>query len=333
MYGMKYKFVLLLLVLLAVGLTSAYAGNSQRIGTAGAQELVIPIGSRGTAMGGAVVGNTYGVEAVFWNPAGLASLEASEAMFTHLPYLADINVNFGGVATKIEDFGSLAFAAKVVSIGDMEETTKEFPNGTGRVFNPSFLVAGVTYARELTANTSFGFTANLISETIFEASASGFSFDVGFIYKPRWHGLAIGLVIKNYGPTMAFTGSGLNSVDEAGHQVAAESKAFDLPTSINMGISYDILDDGPNYLMASTNFRANNYSEDLWQGGMEYVYNDMFAVRGGYNYSEQEDYIYGVSLGAGLTYPLGDSKITFDYSWTDTEVFDANQYFTFKVTF
>ena len=136
---MKYRFVLLLLVLLAVGLTSAYAGNSQRIGTAGGQELLIPIGSRGTAMGGAVVGNTYGVEAIYWNPAGLASLEGSEAMFTHLPYIADIDVHLGGLATSVEDIGVLAFATKVVSIGDMEETTQELPNGTGRIVNPTMV--------------------------------------------------------------------------------------------------------------------------------------------------------------------------------------------------
>ncbi len=330
---MKYRFVLLLLVLLAVGLTSAYAGNSQRIGTAGGQELLIPIGSRGTAMGGAVVGNTYGVEAIYWNPAGLASLEGSEAMFTHLPYIADIDVNFGGIATSVEDIGVLAFATKVVSIGDMEETTQEFPNGTGRIFNPTMVVAGASFARELTANVSFGTTVNFISENIFEASATGFAFDVGFIYRPRWHGLAVGMVIKNYGPTMRFSGKGMNTVDEDGHQVAAESSAFDLPASINIGVSYDMVNEGMNYAAVSTNFRSNNYSEDLWQGGVEYVYNEMFSLRAGYNFSEQDEYLYGASFGAGLTYPLGDTKLTFDYSWTETDVFDANQYFTLKMAF
>ena len=129
---MKCKFVIILLVLLAIGLTSAYAGSDRRLGTAGAQELVIPIGSRGTAMGGAVVASAYGVESMFWNPAGLASLEGTEAMFSHLPYMADIDVNFAGVATKIEGFGTLGAGAKVVSIGNIKETTEQYPDGTGR---------------------------------------------------------------------------------------------------------------------------------------------------------------------------------------------------------
>ncbi|MCK4574335.1 MAG: hypothetical protein KAU36_08175, partial [candidate division Zixibacteria bacterium] len=72
---------------------------------------------------------------------------------------------------------------------------------------------------------------------------------------------------------------------------------------------------------------------DLWQGGVEYVYNEMFSLRAGYNFSEQDEYLYGASFGAGLTYPLGDTKLTFDYSWTETDVFDANQYFTLKMAF
>ena len=130
---MKFKLVTLIMVLLVLSLSTAYAGNEHRTGTAGAQELLIPIGSRGTAMGGSVLSTTSGVEAMYWNPAGLASLEGTEAMFSHLPYLADIDVNFAGIAKKIEGFGTIGFGAKVVSIGDIEETTIDEPDGTNRL--------------------------------------------------------------------------------------------------------------------------------------------------------------------------------------------------------
>jgi hypothetical protein len=67
---MKLRLLIITMVLLAVGLTSAFAGNDKRVGTAGAQELRIPYGSRGTAMGGAVIANAEGIESMFWNPAG-----------------------------------------------------------------------------------------------------------------------------------------------------------------------------------------------------------------------------------------------------------------------
>ncbi len=51
------------------------AGSKKRRGTAGAQELLIPTGSRGTAMAGAYVSGISGLEAVEWNMAGLAGME------------------------------------------------------------------------------------------------------------------------------------------------------------------------------------------------------------------------------------------------------------------
>ncbi len=329
---MKYKLVVTVVVLLAVSLSSAYAGNSLRIGTAGAQELLIPIGSRGTAMGGSVVANTHGLESMYWNPAGLANLEGTEAMFTHLPYFADIDVNFVGLATAMEDFGTVGIGAKIVSIGDIEETTETQPDGTGRVFGPSLTIINVTYSRVLTNNVSFGVTGMFINENIFEVSASGVAFDAGFMYDPGWHGLKAGFVVKNYGPEMSFTGNGFERGAD-NRPTSANNAKFDLPSSINLGLSMDFLDNGPNLATICGNFRSNNFSQDMLQGGFEYSYNNMYFLRGGYNWSDQDDYIHGASLGAGLSVPMGDTKFTFEYSWNDTEVFDDNQFFSVRINF
>jgi len=328
---MKSKIVFLMLILLVVSLNPAYAGNDRRIGTAGAQELRIPIGSRGTALGGAILADVKGIEAVHWNPAGLANLEGIEAMFSHQPYLADINVNFAGVANTIEGFGTIGVAAKIVSIGDMEETTEEFPDGSGRTFGPSLSVISMSYARILTNRVAFGITGKFVYERIFEVSASGVAFDAGVIYDPGWHGVKLGMVLKDYGPQMKFSGMGFNrSLDNRpGRPIAA---SFDLPSSLNIGMSYTATM-GLNQTMVSGNFINNNYSMDMWQGGVEYVYDGKYALRGGYNYSSQENWQYGLTLGGGLTYDFSGTKITFEYTWADADVFDANQYFTLKLQF
>lgn len=330
---MKYKILLVLAVLLVLGLTSAYAGNEGRNGTAGAQELLIPYGSRGTAMGGSVLSTVSGIESMYWNPAGLAKLEGTEAMFSHLPYLADIDVNFVGIAKNIEGFGSLGFGAKVVTIGDIEETTEELPDGTGRIYSPSLMVFNITYAKVMTANVSFGFSGMYIYEDIFEVQASGFAFDAGFIYDPRWKGLSMGITIKNYGGEMQFSGIGFDNIIEQRPYRPINSK-FDLPSSFNFGLGFDFLNDGPNFATISGTFQNNNYSADLWQGGVEYVYDSRFAVRGGYNYSQQDDYIYGFTFGGGLKVPISeDATLSFDYTWMETDVFDNNQFFTVTANF
>lgn len=329
---MKNKVLIPLIVLLVISLCSAYAENVPRIGTAGAQELRIPVGSRGTAMGGAIISDVSGVESIYWNPAGLAGLAGTEVMFSYLPYIADINVNFFGAATNIADFGTLGVGAKIISIGDIEETTNYYPDGTGRIFNPTLSVLSLTYARELTYRVSFGLTGTFIHESIFEASATGFAFDVGFIYDPGWRGLKVGMVIKNYGPEMSFNGRGFDQpLNDS--PVRAISAPFDLPSSFNLGVSYDFFENERNVAMLSGNFMSNNYSNDLWQGGLEYVFDGKYSLRAGYNYSDQDAYLYGASFGAGLIFRIAGTDVNFEYSWTETETFDANQYFTAKINF
>ena len=329
---MKNKVLILLIVLLVVSLSLAYAENAPRLGTAGAQELRIPIGSRGTAMGGAIISDVSGLESIYWNPAGLATLSGTEVMFSHLPYIADINVNFVGAATNITDFGTLAVGAKIVSIGDIEETTNYFPDGTGRIFNPTLSVLTLTYARELTYRVSFGMTGSFIHENIFEVKATGVAFDIGFMYDPGWRGLKVGMAIKNYGPEMSFSGNGFyQSLDN--RPVEPIAATFDLPSSFNIGLSYNFFENERNLAMMSGNFMSNNYSNDLYQGGLEYVFDGRYSLRGGYNYSDQDDYLYGFSFGAGMLVNLAGTDVTLEYSWTETETFDANQYFTAKINF
>src|SRR5512137_2251626 len=86
----RLSILALVLVLLAGVAVPALAGSNGRKGTAGAPELSIAVGPRGTALGGAVVSDVTGVESMFWNPAGLGTLTKTEAMFSHTQYFADM---------------------------------------------------------------------------------------------------------------------------------------------------------------------------------------------------------------------------------------------------
>ena len=171
-----------------------------------------------------------------------------------------------------------------------------------------------------------------VNEDIFEVKATGVAFDVGFMYDPRWNGVSIGLTIKNYGPEMSFTGRGFNE-GLGGRPARPISATFDLPSSINMGMSWDFLRQDKQIATISGNFRSNNYTKDYWQGGAEYVYDGRYSLRAGYTFQDNTDYLYGASLGAGVMVPLGGSTITFEYSWNQTDVFDDNQFFTVRASF
>lgn len=171
-----------------------------------------------------------------------------------------------------------------------------------------------------------------ISEKIRQEQASGLAFDFGFQYAPGWRGLRLGATIKNLGPNMRFSGPGFEKIIGTEPR-KSEPAAFELPSSVNFGISYDIYNYENNRLMAQGAFQSNNFSEDEYRFGAEYSFRDMFFLRGGFAASNQTEYIYGPAAGAGLKLKMGGTDITVDYSWAKTDFFKDNQVFTVKFAF
>ena len=147
--GMR-SVVYLMLLLCTVSMT-ALGANKTRIGTAGAQELLIPVGARGIAIGGSSLVLTNGVESIYWNPAGLAHMDHGvEAIVSEMNYIADIKVTYGAIGIAAGSFGAIGFSVKSIAFGDIPRTTELFPDGTGETFSPTFLNVGATYSKVLT---------------------------------------------------------------------------------------------------------------------------------------------------------------------------------------
>lgn len=320
---------------------SAFAGNEGRIGTAGAQELRIPIGSRGVAMGGAAIAGITGTEAIFWNPAGVAEIEGTEAAFSYQMYIADINVNFAAVATQVGDFGTVGLSAKVLSMDDIDVTSEVYPEGTGEVFAPAFSVFALTYSRRLTDRIAFGMNAMYVNENIFRETASGMAFDFGFNYDPDFAGLTFGAVIKNWGPEMRFDGADFDidvqipgsDPNSPNKTVRTQATGFELPSSVQLGMAYELVNQNRNMVIVNGTYQSNNFNNDEIRFGGEYGYDNIIFLRGGYSYSNQEEYLEGLTLGLGLGFHVGETRMVFDYSWAQTEYFDDKQFYTVKVQF
>ena len=93
---MKQIQKLLMIVLLAV--TLGFSQEINRYGTTAANFLEIGIGSAASAMGEAYVGVANDLSSIYWNPAGLASIQQSEALFVIQPWVININTLFAGAA-------------------------------------------------------------------------------------------------------------------------------------------------------------------------------------------------------------------------------------------
>jgi hypothetical protein len=346
-----------ILVVCALVVSSADAGDKSRIGTAAAQELRIPAGSRGTALGGAILASVSGVEAMYWNPSGVVFGAAKrEAVFSYLDYMADMKMNYFAITTKLRDDIAVGVSAKVFAVGDIFVTTEEAPEGTGEVLNPTFSTVSFTYSQMLTDRVSFGSTLKYIHEGIKRETASGLAFDFGFQYKTALKGLTLAIAMRNFGPDLKFDGLDLDrsvSLSDAIPSADPQAKArvfrtslaaAELPTSVEIGIAYDFLATDLGKATFSATFRNNNLATDEYQAGIEYDVRSMLQLRGGYAVSPTGDaspngfnkeYILGPSVGFGLNVPMGSKDRTFrvDYAYGKTEFFQDNHWLTVGMGF
>jgi len=332
---------ILLIILNCAFVISIFAGDVSRKGTTGAEELLIPIGARGIATGGAFIANITGLESIFYNPAGLDVFPRTEAMFSYVNYFADINISYFAIGTSLGDIGSIAFDLKSFDFGDIPITTVQLPDGTGQFYSPTFLTVGFTYSKVLTDRISIGTNFKLVTENIQNVSATGFALDAGVQYRFT-QSLMLGVTVKNIGTNMQFSGQNLTtrtgipgstpgSVDGT-YEIVAET--FQIPSFFELSLTYALnLNEQNNLLFAST-FVANNALEDVVNFGLEYGFTNTFFIRGGYNLQLENsgDNIYGFTV--GVDYNAGDIDIIFDYAFRDVKEFpSSNHIFTVKLAF
>lgn len=336
--------ILINVLLTAMVGSVVFAGNPKRIGTAGAQELLLPVGARGMALSGSNAANTTGPEALYWNPAGLAHMTGgAEALFSQMSYIADIGVSYGAINVNAGSLGNVGFAIKSLSFGDIQNTTEDFPDGTGQTFSPTYLVGGISYAKMLNDRVAVGIVFNLVSEKIMSVSATGFAFDVGVQYSGlALPDLKLGIVVKNIGPNMAYDGSNLYRTATVGSALREaqyykiEVASFELPTTMQIGLSYDLKPMESQRATLSAVFQNNNYQDDEYRFGAEYAYDETLFLRGGYAISPKapaDSYLYDYTFGAGVNLDLGGVGFSFDYAYRHVQWFTANNVVTVALKF
>ena len=248
------------------------------------------------------------------------------------------------MGTSFEGFGNIGFSVKSLSIGDIEVTTEDVPDGTGAIFSPTYVTVGLTYSRLLTDKISVGLTTNFISERIDRVSATGVAFNVGLQYSSfaSVDGLEIGVAIKNVGPAMTFSGSGLlrpadpTDVERPTSPLEIQAATDELPSTIELGIGYIYRPEENHELTVTSVFQNNNLSDDEYKLGLEYGFNRTFFLRGGYDFSQEtieNSYIYGPTAGAGIHYAFSGLEATIDYAYRDVDFFQPNHVFSIKLGF
>jgi opacity protein-like surface antigen len=336
---MMKKILIITVMALVLGLATASADEFSKVGTAGAQFLKIGMGARYTALGDAATAIVDDVYGLYWNPAAIANVEQSEIAFTSVDWIAGVSLSHLAFAYALREDFSIGFGMSVLSVGDIEITTEQEPNGTGRTYDANSFALLAGFSKRLTDRFIFGLNMKYVTEQISEENSSGICFDIGTLLYTGFKSLRMGMSISNLGPDLQFDGNELDqpmnpnendpTADPVQYQYSAES--YDLPLIFRVGLAYDLLDNYQNRLTMAIEARDPNDNIGQFSVGGEYSYSEKFLLRGGYKFNYEEE---GLTLGGGLRLnPTASTSLVFDYAWADFGKLQSTHRFSIGLKF
>ena len=283
------RFVFLIVVLVA-GSGRAAAQllpvlGAQRAGTSTAVFLKIGVGARATAMGESFVAIANDASALFYNPAGITQFPETQVVLSHANWIADIKHQFLGVAYHLSPDDAVGISITSLHTDDMPVTTEVQPKGTGDYFRYGDLALGVTYARKMTNQFSFGATVRFINETLAELHMRGIVVDFGTYY---WTGLGtsrFSAVVTNFGNQMSPSGT----AHPWGQAPITTFQEFPPPTTFKFGFAFDPVKDETNILTMSAQLNHPNDNSENLAFGAEYGWSNFLFLRGGYKLNVDEE--------------------------------------------
>jgi hypothetical protein len=329
--SLKYLAVFL------IGLASVNnlsAGNPDRVGSAGADQLLINPWVRSSGWGGANSASITGLESLYGNVAGLAFVDKTELIFARTSWIADIPINSFGFSQRMSESSVLALGITSISLADIVRTTELLPDGGLGTYTVSATNLNLGYAKTFSNSIYGGFAIKAIIEGTTDVTASGIALDAGIQYVTgSANHVHFGIALKNVGPTMLYSGDGLSfrgiaPDEEYTMTINQRSDNFELPSLLNIGFSYDFATILPesHRLSTAVTFTSNSFKNDQYRLGMEYSFKGLVSLRSGYIIESLDDEettaLSGPSAGFSVDLPFGDAtEFGVDYSLRHSDAF------------
>jgi hypothetical protein len=269
-----------------------------RPGSTDGQFLKIGVSPRAAAMGDAYIAVANGAEATYYNSAALPWIKGTDIVFNHTRWFAGIHHEFAAATLNLDAFGSFGISFTALYTDEMQVTTPLQPDGTGETFYVGNYRLGVTYARFLTDRVTLGVSLNYIAMSLYAGfSAEAVAVDIGTMYVSDFRGFRFSMQISNFGSSIQYV-----------------NEAYPLPTNFTFGLGMNALESDNQTLLFSFSAVKPNEGKPIGQVGMEWNYDNMLFLRGGYHLNHA---VRNHSFGGGVKFGLSEYEFRFDYSYSN----------------
>ncbi len=294
--------------------------GGQRAGISAFQFLKIGAGARGSALGESFVAIANDATATYWNPAGLTEFSENEVIATHTWYVVDLGHEAFAGAYHLSPSDALGFSVISLHTADMPVTTETQPFGTGAYFKYGDLAMGLSYAKKMTDQFSFGVTVRYVDETLDVLHMRGIVADLGTYY---WTGIGssrFAVVVSNFGADVSPSGE----VTQFSGQGVSSFQSFSPPTQFKIGFAMEPLQKADSHVTTSLELNHPNDNAENVHLGIEYQWEQWLWFRGGVKRTIGERLLgrddatsNDVTFGLGVAAPVAERRVLVDYAFAN----------------
>lgn len=263
------------------------------------------VSARAAGLAGSFVSVSNDPAVLFYNPAGIPTLDVPRGSVGFFKHLLDINAGYAVYSQEIPEIGYFAAGIQYTNYGSFDETD-DLGNTLG-TFSASDLAVTLGYGGTLDDNLYYGGSVKFIHSSIAGYGSSGAAFDAGILYLVPQSRLAFGASIRNVGAQLS-TFAGVNEPLPLDFTVGASVVPRGLPLLLN--VNFHKLNEDPGTFV--DRFRA-------FTVGGEFTLSKVLQLRFGYNNEQRKDLKTGTTAGlagfsAGLGVTVSDYRVDYALS-------------------
>ncbi len=290
------KIISQIALIILIASSSSFSLDADKInsdaGTSAFPFLKINISARAVAMGGAFTGLADDESSLYYNPAGIASIEDPSFIAGYHNYFSDIQTGFIGIIKNSKEKYFYGGYLSYLNYGSFIQAD-QFGTVTGEFSGSDIVLAG-TFAIRHSYSYMSGATFKIIYESLQDFTASGIAIDLGFKYLGDRGKRSLGFAIQNLGTQLSSLGNTKYSLPltfRFGGSISPQglplliSTDLIIPTdnSLVFAFGMEYLRAKPLYLRMGWNSFGSNFrgaqSTDSWAG---------FALGFGFDYNEKQ---------------------------------------------
>ena len=302
------KHFLISIILLTFLFTMPADAKMKKLGQAGLSFLNISGSARAAGMADVFTFAKNDLASVFYNTAGLATVEKRAFFFNLTNWIADMSVANMAVSWNTPQYGTFALHAQVMDYGTINGTVISDTDPRGysdvEVGTVSGLSVGLGYGISMTDKFSIGGNIKYVSQNLGQNdtyvgdaveftgkvnSVNGIAFDFGTMYDTGIRSVLLTMTIRNYSRQMLY-----------------ENEEFQIPQTYRIGLAAELFE----LFTASRNATHSATlaleavdpvdRPEYVNFGVEYSMIDMLSLRVGWATQRAQDGTGGLSAGAGF---------------------------------